>query len=281
MTSDDDEFGAGSAADPPPSGTDAIDALATVLVIDDEVASRRIIGAHLARERYHVIYASSGAQGLQAARQELPDAITLDIMMPQVDGWAVLQALKADPVLASIPVVLVSLAADRRIGLALGAAAVLTKPVDRAQLAATLQAISADLLVGPVLVVEDDPAVQALTRRTIERVGLKAVVAGNGQEALDWLEGHDVPALILLDLLMPVMDGFEFLRRMRERPDWGRIPVVVLTAKTLTEAEQAALALTTRTVVTKGSTSQLGLGQVVREAIVGAHAGGPDRLPKD
>ena len=180
--------------------------------------------------------------------------------------------------LASIPVVLVSLAADRRLGLALGAAAVLTKPVDRAELAATLQAISADLGHGPVLVVEDDPAVQALTQRTIERLGLQAVVAGNGREALDWLADHPTPSLILLDLLMPVMDGFEFLRRLREQPDWGRIPVVVLTAKTLTETEQAELAETAQRVVTKGSTGQLGLGQVVRDAIVGAHADGPTRL---
>ena len=267
-------------ADQLPAGVTADEALASVLVIDDELASRRIIGTHLARERYHVIYATSGADGLEVARRERPDAITLDIMMPQLDGWAVLRSLKADPALASIPVVLVSLAADRRLGLALGAAAVLSKPVDRAELAATLRSISVDLGVGPVLVVEDDPAVQILTRRTIERVGLEAVIAGNGQEALDWLQTHELPALILLDLLMPVMDGFEFLRCLRDRPDWGRIPVVVLTAKTLTEAERAALAGSARQIVTKGTPSQLGLGQVVRNAVIGAHATEPGR-PSD
>ncbi len=267
-------------ADQLPAGVTADEALASVLVIDDELASRRIIGTHLARERYHVIYATSGADGLEVARRELPDAITLDIMMPQLDGWAVLRSLKADPALALIPVVLVSLAADRRLGLALGAAAVLSKPVDRAELAATLRSISADLGVGPVLVVEDDPAVQILTRRTIERVGLEAVITGNGQEALDWLQNHELPALILLDLLMPVMDGFEFLRCLRDRPDWGRIPVVVLTAKTLTEAERAALAGSARQIVTKGTPSQLGLGQVVRDAVIGAHAAEPGR-PSD
>ncbi len=264
-------------ADQLPAGVTADEALASVLVIDDELASRRIIGTHLARERYHVIYATSGADGLEVARREHPDAITLDIMMPQLDGWAVLRSLKADPALASIPVVLVSLAADRRLGLALGAAAVLSKPVDRAELAATLRSISADLGVGPVLVVEDDPAVQILTRRTIERVGLEAVITGNGQEALDWLQNHELPALILLDLLMPVMDGFEFLRCLRDRPDWSRIPVVVLTAKTLTEAERAALAGSARQIVTKGTPSQLGLGQVVRDAVLGAHAAEPGR----
>ena len=267
-------------ADLPPSGMSAGEALATVLVVDDEVASRRIIGAHLARERYHVIYASSGPEALETVRRERPDAITLDIMMPQVDGWAVLQALKADRALAAIPVVLVSLAADRRLGLALGAAAVLTKPVDRAELAATLRATSAALGAGPVLVVEDDPAVQVLTERTIERVGLQAAIAGNGREALDWLAVNPVPALILLDLLMPVMDGFEFLRRLRERPDWATIPVVVLTAKTLSEAERAMLAQSTQQVVTKGSAAQLGLSQVLREVIVANNPAPSGRPPE-
>ncbi len=262
-----------------PAGVTADEALASVLVIDDELASRRIIGTHLARERYHVIYATSGANGLEVARRERPDAITLDILMPQLDGWAVLRSLKADPALASIPVVLVSLAADRRLGLALGAAAVLTKPVDRAELAATLRSMSADLGAGPVLVVEDDAAVQTLTRRTIERVGLETVIVGNGQEALEWLQNHELPALILLDLLMPVMDGFEFLRCLRDRPDWGRIPVVVLTAKTLTEAERTALAGSAQQIVPKGMPSQLGLGQVVRDAVLGAHTAGLGRPP--
>ena len=266
--------------DQPPMGPAADEALSKVLVIDDELASRRIIGAHLARERYHVIYANSGAEGLEVARREQPDAITLDIMMPQLDGWAVLRSLKADPALVAIPVVLVSLAADRRLGLALGAAAVLTKPVDRVQLASALRAVNAGLGGGPVLVVEDDLAVQALTARTIERVGLRAVIAVNGQEALDWLERNPAPSLILLDLLMPVMDGFEFLRCVRERPEWCRIPVIVLTAKTLTQAEHSMLAEAALQVVTKSSSSQFGLAQVVRGAIVGAQSGGASRLPQ-
>ena len=251
-----------------------------MLVVDDELASRRIIGAHLARERYHVIYASSGPEALETARRERPDAITLDIMMPQVDGWSVLQALKADHDLEAIPVVLVSLAADRRLGLALGAAAVLTKPVDRAELAAAIRATSAALSAGPVLVVEDDPVVRSLVERTIERVGLRAAIAGNGREALDWLKLNPVPALILLDLLMPVMDGFEFLRHLRGQPDWAKIPVVVLTAKSLSEAERAMLAESTRQVVTKGSTSQLGLSQVLREVILAKSPAAPGGLPE-
>src|SRR4051812_43216404 len=146
-----------SLPDPQPAGPVAAEALATVLVTDDEATSRRIIGAHLAREGYRVIYASSGPEALEIARRERPDAITLDIMMPKVDGWTVLRDLKADPELAHIPVVLVSMTADRGLGFALGAAAVLSKPVDRAELAAALQAHTAFPADLPVLVVEDDP----------------------------------------------------------------------------------------------------------------------------
>jgi signal transduction histidine kinase/DNA-binding response OmpR family regulator len=250
-----------------PGGPAASEARATVLLTDDEQASRRIIGAHLAREGYRVIYAQSGAEALELARRERPDAITLDIMMPQQDGWSVLQALKADPELASIPVVLISITADRNLGLALGAAAVLSKPVDRAQLAAALREHCAVPDGEAVLIVEDDAATRQLSERTIERMGLRAASTANGQEALDWLEANPRPALILLDLLMPVMDGFAFLRHLRARAAWRDIPVLVLTAKTLTADEREALAATTQRVVGKGESAHLGLTQVLSETI--------------
>ena len=231
------------AADQPlPSGRAAGEALATVLVTDDDASARRIIGAHLAREGYRVIYAASGAEALEIARRERPDAITLDIMMPGIDGWSVLQELKADPDLVALPVILVSLTADRGVAFALGAAAVMNKPVDRAELAAILR-LHCGPPAGPtpdgapesrVLIVEDDPAMRALTSRTVERLGQTAVLAAHGREALDWLEANGAPALILLDLMMPVMDGFEFLRHLRARDAWAGIPVVVVTAQSLT-----------------------------------------------
>jgi signal transduction histidine kinase/DNA-binding response OmpR family regulator/HAMP domain-containing protein len=260
--------GAGPAAlDAEPAGAPRAEALATILVTDDDPASRRIIGAHLAREGYRVVYASSGAEAIEMARQERPDAITLDIMMPQVDGWSVLRSLKADPELAPIPVVLVSLTADRGLGFALGAAAVLTKPVDRAELAAALREHCASVEHPSVLIVEDDPSISQLTERTVERLGLLPALAENGREALDWLEVNPVPQLILLDLLMPVMDGFEFLRHLRARADWRDIPVLVLTAKNLTEDERGELASMTQRVIAKGQSGHLGLTQVLREAM--------------
>ncbi len=248
------------------------EARATVLLTDDEAASRRIIGAHLAREGYRVIYAQSGAEALELARRERPAAITLDIMMPQLDGWSVLQALKADAELASIPVVLISITADRSLGLALGAAAVLSKPVDRAELAAALREHCAVPDGMAVLIVEDDAAARQLSERTIERMGLRAAAVVNGQEALDWLEANAPPALILLDLLMPVMDGFAFLNHLRARPAWRDIPVLVLTAKTLSAEEREALAATTQRVVGKGGSAHLGLTEVLAETIARSEA---------
>ncbi|WP_158747761.1 response regulator [Acidisphaera sp. L21] len=253
--------------DAEPAGVSLAEALATILVTDDEATSRRIIGAHLAREGYRVIYASSGAEAIEVAQRDRPDAITLDIMMPQMDGWSVLQSLKADPNLAPIPVVLVSMTADRGLGFSLGAAAVLTKPVDRAELAAALREHCAAVSHPSILIVDDDPAVSQLSERTVERMGLRAAIANNGREALDWLEANPAPQLILLDLLMPVMDGFEFMRHLRERESWRRIPVLVLTAKTLTEAEREALASMTQRVIAKGQSGHLGLTEVLRDTL--------------
>jgi signal transduction histidine kinase/DNA-binding response OmpR family regulator/HAMP domain-containing protein len=247
-----------------PAGADPEEAHATVLVIDDDAASRRIIGASLSRDGFRVVYATSGGEALEAARATRPNAITLDIMMPEVDGWTVLQSLKADPELAAIPVIMVSMAADRGLGFALGAAAVLSKPVDRNELASAIRSQCGPGAERPVLVVEDAVDMQELTSRTVERLGFAVIVAGNGQEALDWLTANPPPRLILLDLLMPVMNGFEFLQRLRAEARWRDIPVVVLTAKTLDDGERRHLEAHTQRILGKGDSAYQGLTQVLR-----------------
>ncbi|WP_053081671.1 PAS domain-containing hybrid sensor histidine kinase/response regulator [Methylobacterium aquaticum] len=243
------------------------EAAMTILVTDDEEASRHIIGTHLLRENYRVLYASSGSEAIEIARRERPDAITLDVLMPKVDGWTVLRALKADPLLAGIPVVLVSIAADRGLGFTLGAAAVLNKPVERAELIAALRAHTAITDGAPVLVVEDDPAARTVALRTLDRLGLTAAMTTNGAEALDWLARNGPPGLILLDLMMPVMDGFAFLRALRENPDWSKIPVLILTAKALTDEEREILSEATPHLMLKSGSGRKDLTEALSDAI--------------
>ena len=177
---------------------------------------------------------------LRVARETKPAAITLDVMMPGQDGWAVLTALKNDPDLADIPVVMLSMVDDKNLGYALGASEYLTKPVDRDRLLSVLERFCRTAKPGVALVVEDDEPTRDLLRRMLEKDGWEVHEAGNGRAALESVRGR-LPALILLDLMMPEMDGFEFLAQLRQNPDWKDIPVVVITAKDLTEEDRMFL----------------------------------------
>ena len=248
---------------------------ASVLVVDDDPSARRIITEHLIREGYRVIAAGSGPEAIEIARRERPDAITLDILMPQMDGWSVLAAIKREPSLSSIPVILVSMVGDRSMGFELGAAAFLTKPVDRGELAEALRAHCHHHYAGTVLVVDDDPAMQQLTERTLDRLGHPAALAGNGQEALDWLAANPPPVVILLDLIMPEMDGFEFLDNLRRLPDGSAIPVIVISSKELTPEERQQLTSMTQQIITKGQSASMELTQAVRAVLEHAAASVP------
>ena len=225
----------------------------TVLVIDDEPEACEIIGRFLQKDGFTVATASSGEEGLRLAHQLQPAAITLDVMMPDMDGWSVLRALKADPVLHEIPVVMLTMVDDKSKGYSLGATDYLTKPVDRDQLHKALARYHqpGD---GPrtVLLVEDDKATRDMTARVLEKADWQVIEAGNGREALDKL-AQQKPLLILLDLMMPVMDGFDFLLEMRANADWQDIPVIVLTAKDLTEEDRRLLSGRVEQVVEKGA----------------------------
>ena len=175
--------------------------------------------------------------------------ITLDVLMPGLDGWAVLSALKGDPVLAEIPVIMLTMVDDRGLDYALGAAEYLTKPLDRERLLAAVRKHRRDL---PVLVVDDDPVVRELLRRQLEAEGYRVSEAADGRAALARLR-EGVPSVILLDLMMPEMDGFELMEAMRREVGWASIPVVVLTAKDLTAEDRERLNGRVERVLQKGA----------------------------
>ena len=252
------------AADAPPLSVE-VDAAPTVLVVDDDPTARELLSANLKGAGYRLLQASSGDEALSLARSTRPDAITLDVMMPKPDGWDVLSALKADADLRDIPVVIVTMLSDRGIGLSLGAVEVLTKPVERAQLTALIHNLVRRE--GPVLVVEDDAGAREMIRQTIEKMSLPVAEADNGVQALDWLGQHPMPAVILLDLMMPEMDGFEVLDALAAHPQWREIPVIVITAKQLTAAERERLLGQARKVIEKGGASRLDIVAAINEAV--------------
>jgi signal transduction histidine kinase/CheY-like chemotaxis protein/HAMP domain-containing protein len=248
---------------PTPEVTEAGKSSITVLVVDDDAASRDLLTSNLRREGYQTVQARGGDEALELALKLRPDAITLDVLMPKTDGWAVLGALKANPELCDIPVIMVTVAPDRGIGLSLGAAEVMTKPVDRAELTSLLRSLlSRD---GPILLVEDDPATRDTVRNTIEKMGLTVAEVTNGRMALSWLAENPAPALILLDLMMPEMDGFEFLDTFNSHVDWRHVPVVVITAKQLTAAERGMLSV--RTIIEKGDSIDRDIAAAISKAV--------------
>jgi GAF domain-containing protein/CheY-like chemotaxis protein/HAMP domain-containing protein len=242
-----------------------VNGVATVLIVDDDPAARELLTASLKGTGYRLVHASSGTEALALARTVRPDAITLDVMMPKPDGWDVLTALKADADLYDIPVIIVTMAPDRGIGLSLGAVDVLTKPVDRARLTALIhRLVRRD---GPVLVVEDDADTREMMRHTIAKMGLAVAEAANGRRALGWLGEHAPPAIILLDLMMPEMDGFEFLDALSARPEWHEIPIVVVTAKQLSAAERERLLLQARKVIEKAKATRVDIAAAIAAAV--------------
>lgn len=229
----------------PSAGAGAAEPLAagsagTVLVIDDDPTSRALVRRVLGREGYRVEEAPDGESGLRVARELRPDVITLDVMMPGLDGWSVLGLLKEDPDVADIPVVMLTIADEEQLGYALGASEYLMKPIARDRLVAVLRKHGRRGDARQVLVVEDDTATRAVLRRMLGQEGWLVDEAENGNVALARLAGR-TPDLILLDLMMPEMDGFEFLDALRGVPAWQRIPVVVLTAKDLSVEERRRL----------------------------------------
>ena len=237
----------------------------TVLVIDDDASARDLLKRYLSKEGFHVVAAAGGEEGLQKAQELQPVFITLDVMMPSMDGWDVLSALKADDQLCQIPVVMMTMVDDKNLGIALGATDYMIKPIDRDRLTA-LASRYRNPAAGDhaVLVVEDDDSTRKLIGRILEGAGWSVTEAENGKVALEKLS-ECRPALILLDLMMPVMDGFSLLAEMRKQTEWNATPVVVITAKELTTEERNWLNGEVRQVLQKGSYSREQLLDQVRK----------------
>ena len=244
----------------------ALDGRGTILVIDDDARARKALGEAIREGGFSVREAASGASGLAIARERPPDAIVLDVIMPEQDGWSVLQEIKADPRLCEIPVILATVVADREMGLAFGAINHLTKPVDPDKLLQTLNAV-AESRGGDVLVIDDDPSTRVLCRRILTRDGWKVREAADGVRGLEQLKACR-PALVLLDLMMPEMDGFELLERMQEIPSLSDLPVIVITSKDLTRDEIDWLQERTSDVVRKGLGGRADLVAALKRHVV-------------
>ena len=237
-----------------------------LLVIDDDPSSRELLHRMLEKEGYAVRLAANGPDGIAMAKEMKPDLITLDVMMPSMDGWAVLSALKADEATADIPVVMLTMVEDRPMGFALGATEYITKPVQKSRV---LEAVSRCVAhkSDDILVVEDDPMAADIVMRTVRADGRQCRHARNGREALAMVH-ESRPALIILDLMMPEMDGFTFLDALRvEGPDFAGIPVVVLTAKDLTPADQEHLAGRVMDTLRKGAGQRENLLEVIHRQL--------------
>jgi adenylate cyclase len=210
-----------------------------ILVIDDDDSVRKVTTRFLTREGFSVTTASGGREGLQLARELQPAAITLDVLMPDLDGWTVLAAIKGDPATAGIPVVLMTIVDEKNRGYSLGAADYMVKPVDWSGLAGVLRSICRSEG-RDVLVVDDDDTMRAGLRRALGEAGWQVTEAENGRVALARL-AESRPDVIVVDLMMPEMDGFDLLDALRSNVGWREIPVLVLTAKDLTDEDRARL----------------------------------------
>ena len=251
----------GSEAEPAEdSGEEAGDAN-TILVVDDDAATRDLLARFLEREGFAVAVAEDGRRGLELARSLRPRAILLDVTLPHMDGWAVLRALRADAEIGATPIVMVTILDEQNLAFSLGATDYLQKPIDWGSLRQIVDRFRPATVEGPILVVDDEADVRAHVCAYLRREGFPVIEAENGVRALEAMV-PERPCLILLDLMMPEMDGFAFLRTLRNRADWRHVPVVVLTAKDITVDDRRRLAGRADRVLAKGTT---GLGELARE----------------
>lgn len=244
-----------------------------ILVIDDDLMTRDLMVRNLTREGFRVETAGTGSEGLRRAQELHPAIITLDVLLPDMEGWAVLLALKDSPELAHIPVVMLTMMNDKAQGFALGATDYLTKPIDRTRLMSILghyvdqQSVVADVTNEYILVVEDDSATREMLRRMLENAGWQVLEATSGRLALEQVRRRR-PALILLDLMLPELDGFEVMHELQATPASQSIPIIVVTAMDLSPDVQQRLKGSVERVVQKGASHREQLLDDVRNLVM-------------
>ncbi|MGM0554818.1 MAG: hybrid sensor histidine kinase/response regulator [Myxococcota bacterium] len=243
----------------------------TVLVVEDDEDARELLRRTLEHDGYEVVTASTGREGLLLARELEPDVITLDVMMPALDGWTVLSLIRKNPRLRDIPVVLISMLDEREKGLALGADHYMSKPIDRERLRAVLATYGRPRFgseTPTALVVDDSEPTRKLFRRSLEGEGWRVAEARDGREALEVLEDTE-PSVVILDLMMPKMDGFSFLSEFRAMPRFSDVPVLVVTAKNLTHEDYERLQSGVADIIEKAGRSRENLLSNVRDMVRG------------
>ena len=238
----------------------------TILVVDDEPEVITMIAGFVSSQGYNVITASSGREALELAGSQHPFAITLDIIMPDMDGWEVLERLKKDPDTANIPVIVASVTDDRQTGFALGAVGYITKPVNRSALISEISKIGRPGFHN-IMVVDDNEIDRQEITRIIQKEGLSAIVAENGPDCMALIK-RSLPDVLVLDLMMPGMDGFEVLERLREEPGTVNLPVIVVTAKDLTTQDRRRLSGNVASVLEKSGTTSTRLLREIKRLLL-------------
>jgi CheY-like chemotaxis protein len=262
----------GSAATLPIAMIEPLAGARFALVVEGDLKSADLIRVHLEGEGFQVLHAFSAEAGLILAVQQPLALITLDIMLPNMDGWEFLGLIKQVPSLRRIPVVIISIAADRNRGFSLGAAAVMQKPISRRALYESLVDLGLlPLSLGQafkVLVVDDDPkAVELIAVRVVDLAGT-VLRAYGGREAID-AALRELPDVIVLDLMMPEVTGFDVVEALKEHSETARIPILVVTAKRITDEDRAKLSGNVTTIMEKAEFDADRFRAEVRRAMSG------------
>jgi len=235
----------------------------SILLIDDEELNRDLLERYITKKEWTMAYADNGPEGIRLAKKLRPKVICLDILMPNMDGWSVLAALKEDEELGDIPVVIWSMTSDRQMGYTLGAAEFLMKPVQREQMIKVMDRYVDNRKENTILVIEDDSSASELVARLLRKEGYIVTLASNGLVALSCI-AKEMPALILLDLMMPDMDGFEFLDELRKQGLCKEVPVVVLTSKSISTEERSRLNGFAKSIIQKSTFNPQSLLQTIQ-----------------